>query len=233
MMWLGLCIASLYASQSARTVSADIVLTAQLQPGMEASVLHNTITEHRAAKREPIPNTELVMWRGGTLRTDLLTAIAADSERENERKIIWTYCESRKLLSPTSDVIGHRYPTVEDIALRGESILILHIAQSQNKLTILERGPGPDSQWRTSESFGLDLTRLAAKGQESVGLIGRIVQLDDKDYLHFSHSSLPGNVVFRVDKDTVSPETDETVIRAVIDAAARPQETPATTPDDP
>jgi hypothetical protein len=213
------------ALQSA-SVSVESVFADEIGQGWSARVLRNTIV----AIGEPQYLDEQGFLRGGDLHTYVLVLLV-NAPNQDQARVAWSSTETRRSLGPDFDpiqldAIGLRLPTVEDVARHGESILILHIGQSENKLTIVERGPQPDSEWRTSRTFTLDLSSLAAKGQESVGLKGQIVQVNGNMYLHFSHVSIPGVVVFRVSDDNVSIETDSSVIRDVTEAVATRSDAP-------
>lgn len=197
----------------AGSVSVESIYTGALADGSTVRVLRNVLIEQFQIEIEPTEHGGSL--RGGDTRTDILIMLVQEPGQTHARHIAWTYSETIGWMG--IDFIGQRRPTVEDIARRGESILILHVAKSEYRLAIVKRDPEPNSEWRTLESWQLDLSSLA-RGQNTVGLSGRIVQIDDKAYLYFWHSSLPGQIVFRIENDGVVAETDQDIIKSIIES---------------
>jgi hypothetical protein len=143
------------------------------------------------------------------------------------------------LLHDGADYFGFNRPIVMDVAGRGDSIVVLHVAQSTTRLTVIQPRFEVPSGWRTLQSIAIPLQIPVGSDYATVGLAGRIVQLDDIEYLCFSRTDAPHDV-FRVNGDDVVIEADPTVVRAVTKAAnedlkaeseAKDAEMPASQPE--
>lgn len=214
-------IATICVALQFNSVTAENLYTTEVGQGSSARVIRNTIIESFPIEVEPTEQGRFV--RGGDRRTQVLIMLVADSDQHHEQEIVWTYSETSWLrvfdgAGNPVELAGQRRPTVEDVSKSNDdSILILHIAQSKNHLTVVERDRELE-EWKTSSSVELDLSSLAT-GQEEVGLAGRIVRIENHTYLHFWHASLPGNIVYHLGEDNdVSIETDNSVVDAVIKA---------------